>query len=413
MSMVSSPLLLNSSKSLAAIKHHLQSHNHNLLTRTFCYTDGMGLISKTYYFFTPYTDAREQAVGRFFKRLTERSRQPRVQRKLLRLLQQNAAVINLWTEHRYKGYSYLNKTERQKLYSNLQLITDDFNRYYEPRGLSDDDERMALLKTLMAYFSPRRGLYAYRESSSFGRLLRDPTHEKLIGDCNQIVTLYIYLYSQYYDIRDLQIRELPEHVALHYNGTDIETTAGRFADYSRRKHSRLLPIQEIVSINLLDTTDSYLSKHEVSPEDFLQASRLAFIVSTNRSIVTRNLKAAYVRLINSLMKRNDYSRALKLAAYSRDKTLLGIVGHNGAAYEMGRSNYTAAQRFAKHAPKREQLIRRCYEGMFFEEQKKLGTNLTTDSLKGYASTIKRMRHYAKKSHNKKLVTYVNSLYKLL
>lgn len=422
----------------------------------------MGFISNAIYFFTPYTDARERAVGQFFKGLTERSSQSQTRAKLGDLLQRDNAVINLWTEYRYKGYKYLSKSQRKKLYANLQLITDDVDRFYannvQPADTvasyirtiapqaAIDPERAALLGTLMEYFSPARGIYEYRDSSSFGRLLRDPSHEKLVGDCNQIVTLYIHLYSRYFDVRDLQIRLLPGHVALHYNGIDIEATKGMFANYDGQEGSTLLPIEEIVSVNLLDTDDSYLSTHEVDAEDMLQAARFAFILSHYRDIVKHNLDAAYGMLINSLMKRNNYNQALKFAVASRDITMLSIVGHNGAIYELEHHNYAAARRFAQHALTRDQLVkdswhsegvdryrahryhdaikafehtgdqalvRQCYEGLFFDEQDKLGQSLTTESIKKYASTIKHMHAYAKKSGNKKLIDYADSLKKHL
>lgn len=420
----------------------------------------MDFIRAVFYFFSPYTDARERAVGRFFKGLTEHSSQSRTRAALGELLQRNIAVINLWTEYRYKGYRYLRKSKRKKLYTNLELIANDFDQFYLSRTqpvelilshihrltphVAVDPQKLLLLQALMDYFSPTRGTYEYRESSSFGRLLRNPSHEKLVGDCNQIVTLYIYLYSRYHDVRDLRLRLLPGHVALHYEGIDIEATTGRFADYHTQKDSKLLPIEEIASVNLLDTTDSYLLTHEVSPENFLQASRFAFILSHDRDIVTHNLDAAYGMLINSLMKRNSYRQALKFATASRDMTWLGVVGHNGAVYEMQHHNFAAARRFARHAPKREQLIRdswqsegtyhyqahryheaiaafkhinnqplvrQCYEALFFEEQRKLGSHLTTESIKKYASVIKQMYEYAKKSGNKKLIEYAESLSK--
>ncbi len=422
----------------------------------------MNFIRAVFYFFLPYTDARERAVGRFFKGLTEHSSQVRTRAQLGELLKRDIAVINLWTEYRYKGYRYLRKSERKKLYANVELIAEDFNQFYVSRaqqvevieahlqGLNlrvpRDPQKLILLQALMDYFSPGRGTYEYRESSSFGRLLRNPSHEKLVGDCNQIVTLYIYLYSRYYDVRDLQIRLLPGHVALHYGGVDIETTAGKFADYSKQDDNKLLPLEEIVSVNLLDATDSYLSTHEVSPEHFLQASRFAFILSHDRDIVTHNLEAAYGMLINSLMKRNNYGQALKVATASRDMTWLGIVGHNGAIYEMQHHNFAAARRLAQHAPKRAQLIqeswhaegvyhyqahryhdaikafkqtnnqslvRQCYEALYLEEQKKLGSHLTTESIKNYAGVIKRMYDYAKKSGNNKLIEHAANLNKEL
>lgn len=414
------------------------------------------------YVLTPYADADERAVGRFFKSLTERSSQSKTRAKLGSLLQHNIAVINLWTEYRYKGYRYLRKSERKKLYTNLQVIVNDFDEFYTRNARSAgevttriqrhapqtiiDPEKAVLLQAIMDYFSPARGVYQYRDSSSFGRLLRNPAHEKLTGDCNQIVTLYIYIYSQYYEVRDLRIRALPEHVALHYNGVDIEATSGTFANYNGREGGALLPIEEIVSINLLDTTDAYLSTHEVAAEDFLQASRLAFMVSHERDIASQNLKAAYGRLVNSLMERNNYSQALQIAKASRDQLLLNVVGHNGAVYEMKRHNYASARRFAASSLKHDELIRdswrtegvyhyqahryhdairafkhtddqalvrQSYEALFFEEQARLGSSVTRESIKKHTKTIKRMRAYAKKSGNKKLIQHTDSLNKLL
>ncbi len=239
---------------------------------------------------------------------------------------------------------------------------------------------------------------------------------------------------------------LPGHVALHYGGVDIEATNGTFANYEDQKDGTLVPVEEIVSVNLLDTTDSYLSTHEVTAEDFLQASRFAFILSHDREIVRLNLDAAYKNVIVSLTERNNYGQALKFAIASRDIELLGLVGRNGAIYEMEHHNYAAARRFAQHALQRDELIqsswqsegayryeahryhdaikafehsgdqtlaRQCYEALFFEEQNKLEPDLTTESIKDYANTIKRMRAYAKKSGNKKLIEYADKLNKHL
>jgi hypothetical protein len=406
-------------------------------------------VSRIFYFFTPYTDAREQSVGRFFRGLNERGNKKRVRRNLLKLSQKNLAAINLWTEYRYKGYEYLNKSQRRKLYDNIQLIAADFDAYYQQNARATttaDDERIRLISALMGYFSPRRGVFQYRESSSFGRLLRDPSKEKLVGDCNQIVTLYIYLYSRYFDIRDLQLRVLPGHVALHYSGQDIETTNGTFMDYSKRKGNMLLPVEEIVSINLLDITDSYLATHEIAPGDLLQASRLAFVLSHDRDLVASNLEAAYSRMVNSLMANDDYTHALAFAKASRSSELIGIVGHNGAVFELERHHYAAARRFAKHAPKKDELtrnswqsegfehyqahhyhdaikafkhtgdknlVRRCYEALYFEEQTKLGPHLTADTIRSHRRAIGRMRTYAKKSGNKQLTKHADSLRKYL
>lgn len=422
----------------------------------------MQWLRRIFYFVSPYTDSSERAVGLFFGGLTEHSDQSKTRGKLHELMQRDIAVINLWSEYKYKGYKYLRKSNRKKLYHNLQLIADDFEKFRATNTQSAETvishvhsifphahvnhDRIVLLRTLMDYFSPSRGAYQYQASSSFGRLLADPSHTVMIGDCNQIVTLYIYLYSRYFDVRDLRVRLLPEHVALHYGGVDIETTSSVFVDYADKKGAALMPIEEIVSINLLDTTDSYLTTHEIAPEDFLQASRFAFILSHERNIVTRNLDAAYSKLITLLMSRHNYAKALQFAKASRNMELVAVVGHNGALHHMKHNQFAAARRFAEHATKRDELVRssyhaegaahfnthryhdaikafkrygdqslvnQCYEALFFAEQEKLGKNLTTESIKKYTDTIKRMHTYAQKSGNKQLIKSVDQLHKYL
>ena len=404
----------------------------------------MGLFSKLYYLFAPYVDHRERIVGTFFAGLTEHSAAPSTRARLHELLQSNIAVINLWTEYRYKGYNYLKKAKRRELYANLDSIAVDFDQF--ARAAGGELTRLRVLELLTEYFAPARGVYQYRESSSFGRLLRNPATEPLVGDCNQIVTLYIYVYSRYHDVRDLKVRLLPGHVALHFDGTDIETTNGTFVHYDDRDGAELQPVEEIVSINLLDTTDENFARNEVAPQDFLQASRFAFILSSERDIVRNNLDAAYGKLVSTLMQRHNYAQALKFAKQSKDMELLSVVGNNGAVYHMERHEYSAARRYAEHAVRRaelvknsyhaegihhyqagryhdattafkrygdESLVQKCYTALYVGEQKKLGGNLTTANIKQYAGTIRRMYSYAKKTGNKELLKHADGLRKHL
>ena len=421
----------------------------------------MGALKTLRFTLSSYTDEQELRVGKFFDGLREHSSRIDVRLQLMKLMQSNIAVINLWTEYHYKGYVYLKKSERKKLYQNLQLIAEDFERFRTSKETSESQvretigrvasarpeiQRSTLLLRIMTYLSPQGSLYEYRMSSSFGRLLRDPATEKLVGDCNQIVTLYIYLYSRYFDVSDLKIRLLPEHVALHFQGVDIEATTGTFANYDGREGASLQPIEEIVSVNLLDTTDEHFAKKEVNPKDFLQAARFASILSHDRDIVTRNLEAAYGKLIKKAMKRDDYDQALKMAQQSRDMQLISVVGNNGALYFMRQHEFAKSRKFAEYALKRADLIRdshhaegvyyynkhryldairafervgdtarvaNCYEALFFEEQNKLGKNLTTADIKNHKSTISNMYSYARKSGNKKLIEYADSLKKYL
>lgn len=421
----------------------------------------MGLLQKLYYWLSPYADTRERKVGKYFASLSERSSTVSTRARLLELMQSDIAVINLWTEYKYKGYKYLRKSQRRKLYANLDSITADFEDFRATRNYSAEyvtgkwhgvsnirveQDRAKLLVAMTEYFAPSRSVYEYRASSSFGRLLRDPRTEKLVGDCNQIVTLYIYIYSRYFSVQDLQVRLLPGHIALYYAGIDIEATSGTFTSYSGTSGATLMPIEEVVSVNLLDITDSYLDTHEVAPEDFLQAARFAYVLSHDRDIVTRNLEAAYVTITNSLMKKHNFSKALKFAKQSRDLELRAIVGNNGAIYHMKRNEFAAARRFAEYAVNTADLVResyqaegarnynegrfeqaiqafkkvndrksieKCYSAMFFAEQATLPKQLTSESIKGHAKTIKYMQNYAKKSGDTELVQHVERLVKYL
>jgi hypothetical protein len=422
----------------------------------------MGFFRWIFYLIRPYTDARERSVAKFFAGLNEHSAHSSAQSRLDQLLQENIAVINLWTEFRYKGYRYLTKTKRRELYAQLERITSEFELFYRAYTVEAETitarvrtiapgarlhpNQTRLLQAIMDFLSPSNGRYEYRSSSSFGRMLRDPSEEVLVGDCNQIVTLYIYLYSRYFPVRDLHVRTLPSHVALHYGGVDIEATEGSWANYATQKDSVVLPIREIVSINLLDTTDENFATHAIDPEDFLHAARFAAMLSHEREIVTHNLAAAYQTIVAARMKKHDYVRALRFAKQSRDLELLAAVGVNGAQYHVARHDFVAARHFAEYAPKREEIIREiyrsegvyhfdarrfhdaitafkklgdeklvrvCYENLYVDEQNKLPKNLTSETIREHKRTVARMQGFARKSHNRQIIEQAHKLAKYL
>ena len=122
---------------------------------------------------------------------------------------------------------------------------------------------------------------AYRSSSSFEKVLRNPEEEVLEGDCNQLVTLYVYLYSLRFPITDLQLKIIPGHVCLHFEGKDLETTKGTWTLY--KKFDRIAEIPELISLNLLDIPDEAESREKISPITRLHISRLAYTLSGERS----------------------------------------------------------------------------------------------------------------------------------
>lgn len=448
----------------------------------------MKLIQKIIRFFSPYAIPEEKVVAKFFAKINENSSPVAVRNQLLPLIQKNIAVINLWTEFEYKGYKYLNKKTRRELYENLAKIAADFDEFhfqncggavakfkensrenlvgnFGEKILRNSDQRNPemtreispemrakmqnpenILRSLTEYFSPKNGRYVYRNSSSFGRLLRDPAQEKLVGDCNQIVTLYIYIFSRYAAIENLRVRILPQHVALFFAGKDIEATNGTFVNYENREGAELMPIEEIVSINLLDVTDEYFAAHEISPEVMLQAARFAYILSHNRDVATKNLKISYRNLVIDLMRRNDFRRALKFAQDSGDAEMLATVGHNGAIFYISAHDFARARNFAEFALKRDELVKNsyqaegawnynsrnfaaairayeragdqkmvqnCYAQLFFTEQEKLPHQFTRDEIRGFAGTIKNMQRYANLSGRAELMAHAEKLAKYL
>ncbi len=424
----------------------------------------MDLFRTVYYFFSRYTDPIERRVGRFFGRVTERDAEYRVEKSLLRLIQHDLAVVNLWTEHRYKGYRYLTKRMRRQLYANLETIKQDFQSFAASHQVDVSDvlvrierlgvdvsrlrthaEQLAYLATIQAYLSPKNGRYGYQVSSSFGRLLQDPSKEKLVGDCNQIVTLYIVLFGLRYTVSDLKLTLYPGHVALHFHGADIETTNGQWAHY-HQDGQRIAPVHEIVSVNLLDTTDGNFVKNGIDPAVFLQAARLAYVVSVNRELVKENLGVAYHNAVTHFMRQHDYSAAVSYAKQSRDFDLLQVAAHNGAMYALRQKEFARARRFATATSKKQELLRtidvgeatqlfnakryhealklyervgdrdmqqRCYKGLYAQEQAKLRGIKTTADLKAHAGTIRTMQRYANASGDTKLMQYCDQLVRWL
>lgn len=425
----------------------------------------MNVLQKVYYLFSQYTDPFERKIGKFFAKLNEDDQKSYISSTLLGLMQKDLVKINLLSEAKYKGYKYLKKSTRRRLYINSQLICDDFKQFnekyqYNESKVTDEiratganiagvipyPEKLAYISAIMNYLSPNAGTYSYRESSTFGELLKNPADKDLQGDCNQIVTLYIYLYSVKYDISDLQIKTYPGHVALHFHGVDVEATNGTFQNYNHEEQ-RVLPIQEIVSVNLLDVTDKYFSTHSIDPESQLQSARLALLVSSNQQMVQQNLTATYNNAVASMMGQNNYTAALKYARQSKNLMLIQLVGHNGAVKLLNEKQYKLAEKFAQFASDKtdllktiyynhavdlynsedyldaikqfqksgghQDIINKCYVGLYMNEQRKLGSMSTKQDVQNNKSIINNMYHYAKLSGDSKIIEHVKSLMKYL
>lgn len=424
----------------------------------------MNILQKIYYSLSPYVDANERSVANFCSSLNEGQNKNQVVERVIKYIQNDITVFNLWMEWRYRGYRYLNKATRRQLYTNfgkIKLSFAEFTKTSRPEntslanklvGFGLDNHRFnhyteqwMYLWQIMSFLSPKSGRYQYQESSTFGKLLRDPSKEVLIGDCNQIVTLYIALFSLKYDVGLLQLKTYPGHVALHFDGIDIEATKGEFMKY-RVADQEVLPIYEIISINLLDVSDDYYRTKKVPATTILESARLASIISSNQEMVKTNLMATYNNTVVELVHGNNYERALTFAKQSSNHQLINLVGTNGASYFLKKEQYAEALKFSELSTQKDQLrqtiyrnqgvslmqkkdfhgaidifkkindqqsIRNCYVGLFGEEQAKLPSRLTQENINNYKKIISNLNDYAKKSDNKELINHAQALRKHL
>lgn len=310
--------------------------------------------------FSPYVNSFERKVDRFFKHIKSTDTISSVKERLMNLMRENLIVVNVWLEKKFKGYTYLDKKTRRKMYEDVRHIVADFEAYRNENKYSTEvlrrhldeigltfpngfEEQLQYLAQIMSFLQPGKH-YHYIKTASFGKLLRDPGVEKLEGDCNQIVTLYIYLFSLHFPLELLQIKLLPEHVCLHFKGVDVECTAGQFQKYVKFDH--ILPVTEIISTNLLDLADFREEVQSISPQIIVKSSQLAYAISSLKPLVAKNLNVAYHNLAVSAMKAHDYETAIFYLGKTDDREALLSVYRNAAIYYLKQNSFKKAAHYA-------------------------------------------------------------------
>jgi len=310
--------------------------------------------------FSKYADKHEKKIDKLLNKLATKDKYY-IQKHLINLIQENLVVTNLWLEKQFKGYKYLTKSKRKKLYKNTNIIINKFNEFRKTTTITtkqlqeiltplnytiktqEDEERLKYIYKIMAFLRPN-GIYEYLEGASFGKLLSNPEKQKLIGDCNQIVTFYIFLYSLKYPLRSLKIKLLPQHVCLHYEGIDIEATNATFQKYQEYTH--LLPITEIISTNLLDTVDFRDKTLKIDTRIFIKGAKLAAQISSIKDIVKKNLNIAYNNIIIDSINKHEYETATFYLNKINNPQLTQQTYNNAAIYYTEKKNYKKALYYA-------------------------------------------------------------------
>ncbi len=413
-------------------------------------------LKKIIEFFSIYINPFEKKVDLFLKKLNPNTDRSYIHDKVLELMRENVVIFHLWLERRYKGYKYLKKGRRKKLYTNVKKLQSAFEEFCNKQKVDiahiteqvnnvtssfrGNNDELKYISCIMSFFSGHKGCFKYQESSNFGKLLKDPKHSQVIGDCNQIVTLYTYFFGLKYDISRLNIKVYPGHVCLHYQGVDVEATNGSFQHY-QKKAQKILPITELIAVNLLDISDSNEKMYSIAPKALMESAKLTFLLSSDREIVSHNLKAAYQTVVNSAIKEGNYDTAFDYAKQSGNDDLKKSVAHNSAVYFLKQNQFSKAEKYAKYT-KDEKLkksiiesegiyyygkrdykhaisifqktndtkrIKNCYSAMFIDLNKEIASVKTIDQLKMKKHILQKMDDFAHKSHDPKLIKHISDL----
>lgn len=410
--------------------------------------------------FSKYVDRLEKKTDRLLRKVAFLDKLE-TQTKILGLMQENLVVVNLWLEKEFKGYKYLKKGARRKMYANTEIIVRKFQEFSQNLQV-DSNKVSALLQSfgvklsgenfnkalhivrIMAFLKPGQ-YYTYLEGASFGKLLKNIEKEKMIGDCNQIVTFYAFLYSLNFPISDLQIKILPEHVCLHFQGIDIEGTNGNFTKYE--KFDYLMGICELISTNLLDVSDFRDKQIQLEKRVMLKGAELAFNISSLRELVEKNLQAAYHNLAIEAAEESDFDTAKFFLEKLQDADLKKGIFHNAVLYYCKQINFQKAKFYAeklresdidggnemkKYALDQEgfyyfnqgnihtalslfkqngnqQMVKACYAQEFNQLQKKVANLRTNAEAKNHKADYRKMVELARLMEDFELVDKLNRI----
>jgi len=379
------------------------------------------MFSFIFNFFSRYVNPFEKKCDKFFRSVKSHSSGFKVQKTMESLMQENLVVLNLWLEKRYKNYVYLTKRTRRRMYKNVESMKSAFAHFVQTHQISqmelakelksaglrvssESREKITYLALIMEWLKPGNH-YVYQEAANFGKLLKDPAREKLIGDCNQIVTLYAFLFAQKYSIGDLKIKLLPGHVCLHFEGIDIEATNATFQKYT--KFDALLPITELISTNLLDVADVEAQTAAIDSRTIVKSAQLAVLISSQRSIVDRNLDIAYRNLGILLMNQHEYDSAIfyleKLAERNsvEARVMLRTAYRHAAVYFLQKKNFEDALRYAIKSGDFD-VEREIYFNQYNALAKTVQGIKTVAAARSKRSTYKKMRDLARKAKDREL-----------
>lgn len=320
-------------------------------------------------------------------------------------LQRDAARVMVLLEWKFKGYKHLTKRRRRWCYKNLEALKTDWLEYLSAHQARNQAE---YLQQINQYLHEEKRV-EYRAGSSFDKLCIDPREGKLVGDCNQLVALYVYLFALKYEVKNLKIKLLPEHVCLHYKGQDYETTSGQTTVY--KKFTRLAPITELIAVNLQDVADKE-GQHKLPAENRLLCGQLALMFTGDAKLAKQNMAAATRALFIEALEAQQWKKARGYARSLSDKKLEKLVlEHEGFAALKNESFSRARRLFSSAGSARGKLAADQAELVSVVES--LEPYKTLEELRVRKAVVRRALALAKKAKRPKMVKWCEDVLRQL
>lgn len=404
-------------------------------------------------FFKIYTSDFEKQIDKFLSNLNENSDKSVIRKQILEFIKTDLITFNLWIERKYKGYQYLDRKTRIEFIENIKLFETELLEFVEKKhldyGIYENSDKRNELNFLekISIFLKEIYHYKYQESTNFGELFRFLKEKKIVGDCNQIVTLFIYLFNKKYDINLIKLRLFKNHVCLNLAEFDLEATTGEIIPASEQKEeNKLVDVSEIIAINLLDITDSRENKFEIDAKIISEASKLAFLLSSEKELTEGNLNASLLNLAISYLKNNAPNKALEICLNSLKGDHREVILRNILNFYVSKEDFTTALKLVKHSNSYNELNKKikkgyaitqynkgnfndalkiaeeiseqdisknCYLAMYAKVQEKIKDIKTIKELRTKKDIINELNRIATKSNNPDLLKSAKSLKSIL
>lgn len=309
--------------------------------------------------FSVYENKVEKRIDKYLSRVKRGTSSGRVQNELKGFLLESPIELILWLEYKYKGYKFLKKKRRAFIYDVSYELETEFLEYrsLEKNIFSDKaEEKMRVLFPvklskaklekmweMLVISSFLKSKYTYRESSAFWKLF-PLDGGKMIGDCNQIVAVYMWLFGLNFDMDDLKLKHWPGHVCLHLEGFDFEATVGEFKNYSGK--GEVIGIENIIPMNLLDIDDPDEKTWDIGKVKFAQMTVLVSKFDFESEVVKHNLQVAYIQVGVLALNNRDWRKAREFFGLAGDDAKVGFAWESEIRWLVDNGKLKAAMRVA-------------------------------------------------------------------